>query len=137
MNPTKKRSRPQLLTWLCIGSAIGGLSWIIMLLVLLIYSVNGNIPAGLFPGLAVEYLHAGNTLTVILMLLASLGLAGVYLMWQEQKTGFYLYTAAKVSIYYLPAMCIGNNHLSFIGLFFTSTLIIMYGVQFMNIRKKN
>jgi len=136
MTPVEKRYRPKLLTWLCIGSAIFGSLWIIMLLAIIMYSVHGNIPAGLFPVLATGYLKAGYYFMAALLFLALLGLAGVFLMWQMNKNGFYLYTAAKACIYYLPVMFVGNNHLTFIGLLLTSAPIIMYGVQFVNIRKK-
>ena len=136
MHPVAPKSRPKLLTLLCIGSAIFGSLWIIMLLAIIVFSVKGRVPAGLFPVLAVGYSQAGYLFMIALLLLALLGLTGVLLMWQMNKNGFYLYTAAKACIYYLPVMFVGNNHLTFIGLLLTSAPIIMYGVQFVNIRKK-
>jgi hypothetical protein len=136
MNPVENRSRPKLLTWLCIGSATFGSLWIIMLLALIVFSASGNIPAGLFPGLAVGYMQAGYSFMIAMILLALLGLTGVYLMWHLNSAGFYLYSSVKAAIYYLPVIVLGNNNLTFVGLFITSALIILYGLQFMSHRKK-
>jgi hypothetical protein len=130
MNPAENQQRPKLLTWLCIGSAISGLFWIIMLLALIIFAIKGRVPAGLFPGLAVEYTQAGYLFISALVLLAFLGLAGVFMMWQLKKSGFYLYTTAKILVYFLPVVFIGYNHLTFIGLATTSIFIILFGTFF-------
>lgn len=137
MNPSENISRPKLLAWLCIGSAIFGSLWIVMLLALIVFSASGYIPAGLFPGLAVGYTQAGYSFMIALILLALLGLAGVYLMWHLNRAGFYLYASVKAAIYYLPVFVLGNKNLTFVGLLITSTLIILYGSQFMSNRKKN
>jgi len=79
--PADKKPRPKILTWLCIGSAVCGVLWIIMLVALIIFSLKGQVPSGLFPGLAVEYLQAGYLIMCSLILLAILGLAGVFMMW--------------------------------------------------------
>jgi hypothetical protein len=128
--PTDKPPRTKLLTWLCIGSAISGLFWIIMLLALIIFSLKGRVPAGLFPGLAVEYTQAGYLFMVALILLTVLGLSGIRMMWQLKKLGFYLYTTAKILVYFLPVVFIGYNHLTFIGLATTSIFIILFGTFF-------
>jgi len=133
MNPYKGKSRPKLLTWLCIGSAISGLLWIIMLVALIIFSLKSQVPAGLFPGLAVGYAHAGYLFLSVLILLALLGLAGVFMMWQLKMTGFYLYTSTKALIYFFPVIFIDTNHLTFPGLILTSALIIVYGIIFTGI----
>lgn len=124
------KSRPQILTWLCIGSFISGSAWIIMLLALILYSLSGEIPAGLFPGLSVEYVKAGHIFILIQIILALLALTGVFMMWKLKKTGFYLYSAMKAIIYFLPVLFIGTSHLTFPGLILTSLLIIMYGIIF-------
>ena len=133
MNPADKKPRPTLLTWLCIGSAISGLFWIIMLVALIIFSLKGQVPAGLFPGLAVEYLQAGYLFMFTLIVLALLGLAGVFMMWQLKMTGFYLYASTKALIYFFPVIFIDTNHLTFPGLILTSALIIVYGIIFTGI----
>ena len=130
MIPTETKSRPKLLTWLCLGSAIFGTFWIIMLVTLIILSLKGQLPSGLFPGLAIGYLQAGYLFMCALILLALLGLAGVFMMWQQKKAGFYLYTTVKTMIYFLPVLIIGNNHLTYPGLILTSITIIMYGTIF-------
>jgi len=137
MNSAEEKSRPKLLTLLCIGSFVSGSLWSIMLLSLIIFSLKGRIPEGLFPGLAIGYIQAGYLFTVALILLTILCLAGVYLMWQLNRTGFYLYATGKAAIYYLPVIVIGNSHLTFIGLSITSAVIIMYGAQFISLRKNN
>lgn len=135
MIPSETKSRPKLLTWLCIGSAVSGSLWIIMLLALIIFSQKGQVPSGMFPGLAVGYSKAGYMFMAALILLAMLGLTGVFMMWQLRKTGFYLYTIVKTMIYFLPVTIIGLKHLTFPGLVLTSALIIVYGIIFTGIVK--
>ena len=123
-------SRPKFLSWLCIGSGIFGISWIVMLLAIIAFSLKGEIPSGIFPGLAVNYLQAGYLFMVALILLTIMDLAGVLLMWKLKKAGFYIYSSAKTILYFLPVAFIGNNHLTFPGLAITSILIIAYGILF-------
>lgn len=130
MNTADKQSRPGILTWLCIGSAISGLSWILMLVALIIFSLKNQFPSGLFPGLAVEYLQAGYLFICVLILSAFAGLAGVFMMWQLRKSGFYLYVLVKTLIYFLPVVIIGPKHLTFPGLVLTSAMILLYGIIF-------
>lgn len=130
------KSRPKLLSWLCIGSGIFGISWIVMLLALIAFSLKGEIPSGIFPGLAVSYLQAGYLFITALILLTLVDLAGVILMWKLKKAGFYLYSFAKTILYFLPVLFIGNNHLTFPGLTITSILIITYGILFFDSSKK-
>lgn len=136
MSTIENKSRPQILTWLCIGSGIFGVSWIIMLFVLIGYSYKGDLPSGLFPGLVTEYLHAGYLFISAEIVLAGLGIAGIILMWQLNKTGLYLYAISKALIYFLPVLFIGNNHLTFPGLIITSIFIIMYGILIASMQKK-
>jgi len=128
MRAPAKTSRPALLTWLCIGSAGFGISWIIMFLILITLSVRGNVPAGLFPGLVIEYLNAGYLFISAEIFLTVFGISGVFLMWQMKKSGFYLYALMKVLIYFLPVVVIGNNHLTYPGLAISSILILIYGI---------
>lgn len=130
MNPAGKKPRPILLTWLCIISCVSGSLWILMLVALIFYSLNGSIPPGLFPGLSSGYPEAGMLFMVALILLALLGLMGVLMMWQQMKTGFYLYSMAKTLIYFLPVAFIGMDHLTFPGLILTAIIIIIYGIIF-------
>jgi hypothetical protein len=130
MNVSPDNSRPKLLTWLCIGSATFGVSWIIMFIVLIILSVKGNVPPGLFPGLVNGYLQAGYLFVLAEIFLTGLGLAGVILMWRMKKAGFYLYAITKAVIFFLPVIFIGNQHLTYPGLITTSLLITLYGTIF-------
>lgn len=126
----ENKSHPRLLTWLCIGSGVFGSLWIIMFLALMIFSLTGNVPGRLFPGLVLEYLQAGYLFLIAEILLTGIGVTGVILMWRMKKTGFYLYATMKTIIYFLPVLSIGTNHLTFPALLSTSILIIMYGVIF-------
>jgi hypothetical protein len=130
MLPIETKSRPRLLTWLCIGSGVFGSLWISMLLSLMLFSLTGNVPGRLFPGLTLEYLQAGYLFLIAEILLTGIGVTGVILMWQMKKTGFYLYATIKTILYFLPVLAIGTNHLTFPALLSTSVLIIMYGVLF-------
>lgn len=136
LNQTNKKPRPKLLTGLCIVSAVSGALWIIMLVALIFYSLKGSIPSGLFPGLAAGYPEAGMLFMAALILLALLGLIGIFMMWQINKTGFYLYSIVKTLIYFLPVVFIGSTHLTYMGLFLTSISIILYGIIFTSLIEK-
>lgn len=103
---------------------------------MIIYSLKGDVPSELFPGLTVEYLHEGYLFMTAEILLTASGLAGVMLMWQMKKTGFYLYAGVKTLLYFLPVVFIGSNHLTFPGLVITSTLIIIFGTYLFANREK-
>ncbi len=135
MHNTNLKPRPPLLTWLCIVSATVGISYIIMFIVLLSYSLTGNVPSSLFPGIVMEYLHTGYTFVVTEIMLTAIGLTGVLLMWKMKKAGFYLYAVIKTILYFLPVLFIGNNHLHFPGLLTTSVMIVSYGILFTNFSK--
>jgi len=130
MNTVDPIKRPQLLTWLCIGSFAFGILWIIMLLALILFDQAGNASTQFFPGIAIEYLKAGNLFIFAEILLTALGLFAVTMMWRMQKTGFYLYSASKTIIYFLPAVFLGGNQLTFPGLIITSIFIVLYGILF-------
>jgi len=135
MNNSNPKTRPPFLTWLCIVSAIVGISYIIMFIVLISYSLSGNVPSSHFPGIVMEYLHTGYSFVVAEIILTAFGLTGVLLMWKMKKAGFYLYAVIKAILYFLPVLCIGNNHLHFPGLLISSVMIVFYGILFTNFRK--
>lgn len=122
--------RPKMLTWLCAGSIIFGVSWFVMLLLLLISETRGAIPTHLFPGLVIEYAAAGKLFIASQMLLTGLGIGAVIMMWQMKKAGFYLYASIKTMVYFMPAFLIGPHHLTFPALIITSILICAYGIFF-------
>jgi hypothetical protein len=128
MLPPEKISRPILLTWLCIASAGFGVAWIIMFIVLITFSVRGIVPSGLFPGIVIQYLHAGYLFIGAEIALTGFGLTGVVMMWKIKKTGFYLYAFMKAIIYFLPVVFIGSDHLTFPALLISSILIVVYGI---------
>jgi len=123
-------TRPQLLTWLCAGSAVFGILWIIMLLTLIGNGLAGYLPSRLFPGIPIEYLHSGYLFMSSILLLTVLALTGVGMMWKMKKTGFYLYAATKTLIYFLPVIVIGTTHLTYFALITTSIMITLYGIIF-------
>lgn len=135
MNLPNQITRPQLLKWLCLGSASVGVLWIIMFLVMIIYSFEGSVPAELFPGIAMDYLQVGYWFMILEIVLTGLGVTAVYLMWQLKRKGFYLYAIIKTLIYFLPVAIIGEQHLTFLGLVITSVFIVLYGVVFTHIQK--
>ena len=130
MNPSQDKKRPPLLTYLCLGSTIIGMLWVVMIVALLIYSLRGNVPDTIFPGLVIEYLNAGYLFLAAFLGLLLLGLGAVVLMWQMKKAGFYVYAAAKTTLYFMPVAIIGNNHLTYTGLMLTTIGIIAFGVFF-------
>jgi hypothetical protein len=130
MNTYEPKTHPSLLTWMCIASLVAGVSWIAMYLALITFSITGNIPDGLFPGIVIEYLHAGYIFITAQILLSVIGISGVIMMWRMKKTGFYLYTIIKIIGYFLPVIVIGSKHLAFPGLLLTSVFITMYGGLF-------
>jgi len=108
-----------------------------MLLSLFVFNQAGMVSTRFFPGIAIEYLHAGYFFIIAEILLTVTGIFAVTLMWGMQKTGFYLYAVIKTIIYFLPVIFIGNIHLTFPGLIITSILIIMYGTIFTRRPKTN
>ena len=66
----------------------------------------------------------GIYLTIVL--LAVIALLGVILMWQLKKTGFYIYTAARSLIAFVPFIFIGYNIVSL--LWFVSSIV--FGILF-------
>jgi hypothetical protein len=127
------KKRPRILTWLCSGSAIIGLLWVIMLLAIFGYSLSGKTPPGLFPHIPLEYMNAGYWFMITEIILAAFGLTSVYMMWQLKRNGFYLYAGVKTIVYFLPVVFIGTDQLHFPGLIFTSIAIIMYGAILTNL----
>ena len=128
MSTTENIKRPHLLTWLCIGSAIFGIAWIIMFTVLIIYSLEGEVPAGLFPGIVIEYLKVGYSFVIAEILFTAVGLFAVGMMWKMKKSGFFLYASIKILLYFLPIFFLGSGHLAFFPLAVTSTVIVGYGI---------
>lgn len=124
-----------LLSWLCTSSAIFGFAWVTMFVAMLLYSHQGSIPERLFPGIAMEYINAGTGFVVGEVLLTLTGLAAVFMMWKKKKSGFYLYSCCKITLYFLPVLIIGSNHLSFLPLALTSLFIVLYGLVFFSPQK--
>ena len=136
IHSTSQQKRPFLLTLLSAGSFIFGIGWIGMFLALIIYSLKGDVPQHLFPGIVIEYLQAGYFFILFEILLAVMGIAGVVQMWQMKKTGFYIYTTSKILVYFLPVLWISTSHLTYPALVINSILITAYGVLVLNNRGK-
>ncbi len=79
---------------------------------------------------AMEYATTMAILSVVLYLIA---LLGVIYMWQLKKSGFYLYTGAKIFIVLIPFIFLGFNFLTYIALvvngLFVLLFIILYAVN--------
>ncbi len=73
-------------------------------------------------------------LAALFLLCSIVALAGVFMMWNLKKTGFYLFTAAKVIQIIIPSLVIGYNLFALlmsIPLFMTATLFItLYALNF-------
>jgi hypothetical protein len=130
MNIKNAANRPKTLSWLCTGSIVFGASWFVMLLLLLISEIRGEVPAHLFPRLVAEYAGAGKIFLLAELALTGIGIWSVTLMWQMKKAGFYLYASIKTLAYFLPALVIGADHLTFPALITTAIMISAYGIFF-------
>ncbi|MBA7695685.1 hypothetical protein ES703_104318 [subsurface metagenome] len=69
----------------------------------------------------------------ISLICALIALTGVILMWKLKKTGFYLYTVAKVILIFVPMILIGVNIISTIaaisGFFVAAIFITLYALN--------
>ncbi len=136
-NQTSQNARPTFLTVVCILSFVG-LGWaLINNLSTLAFSTAGRTIYNLVQDnleMALSQASASDPaaalflekifdsilkLIDVLPLFAGLGLifsgialAGVILMWNLKKTGFYLYSAAKAMLVFLPIILIGYNFIS-------------------------
>ena len=78
------------------------------------------------------------TTAVLNLLLSIIALFGVILMWNLKKTGFFLYSTAKVLILTLPFIFLGINFITIFSIvvsgIFVLTFIVLYAVnlKFMN-----
>ena len=136
-NQSPKNPRPTFLTVVCIISFVG-LGWgIINNLSTLAFSSGNNFMYSMVQDnleMALSEAHASDPATAAFLekifdsvmklieklpLFATLGLvcslialAGVIMMWNLKKIGFYLYTAAKVIMLFIPVILIGFNFMS-------------------------
>lgn len=136
-NQSPKNSRPTFLTVVCIISFVG-LGWnIINNLTTLAFSSGNNFIYDIVQDnleMALNEAHASDPATAaflerifdsvlkllaVLPLFATLGLicavialVGVIMMWNLKKIGFYLYTAAKVIMLFIPIILTGYNFIS-------------------------
>jgi len=101
-----------------------------MFVVLIVLSAKREVHQGLFPGLVMDYLQTGYLFITAQILLSVVCLYSIVLMWQQRKTGFYIYTANKVIVYFLPVLFIGYTHLTLPGLFITAIFLVAYGTFF-------
>lgn len=71
--------------------------------------------------------------TAINLVLALMLLYGVIQMWLLKKTGFYVYTVAKILGFVLPLLIIGGNYQSgaawMMGIFFAALFIFLYSLN--------
>lgn len=158
-NQTLSSNRPTFLTVICIISFVGLGFFIIQSLVAfalssagtLFYSfVQENLEMGLQeannsnPASAAFLEHIFNAvlkliklmpiLAGLVILCSIIALAGVFMMWNLKKTGFYLFTSAAVIMVLLPTLLIGFNLVSVmmsIPIIITGALFItLYALNF-------
>lgn len=153
---TEQKQRPTFLTVLCILSFIGlGLSILSNLWGLLfskgMKAVSGMAEEGfseamteieseapemggfmdsMFGG-AMKAMEHYTLLTSVTLICSIIALVGVIMMWQLKKTGFYLFTGAKVIVILLPLILIGGlvGGMSLFGAIFPIAFIVMYAVN--------
>ena len=88
--------------------------------------------------IAHKAMEFATTMAVLSTLMSVIALFGVISMWQLKKTGFYLYTGAKIFILLIPFIFLGFNFISYIvstvnGVF-VILFIILYAVNFKHMK---
>jgi hypothetical protein len=82
---------------------------------------------------AYKAMEHATAISLLNLLLAVIALFGVIMMWQLKKTGFYLYTGAKIFILIIPIIFLGINFITFIALtssgLFALVFIILFAVN--------
>lgn len=80
-----------------------------------------------------ELLEILPILASITLALTIVALIGVIMMWNLNKTGFYLYSGSKVVIIFIPMILMGANFISTMivisGIFFAGLFITMYALN--------
>lgn len=73
-------------------------------------------------------------LATVSLICAIVALIGVILMWSLKKTGFYLYTGAKIVLIIMPLAIVGFNFISMMMAMGTAIgaalFIVLYGLNF-------
>ena len=155
--PPAPRTRPTLLTVLCVLSFIGG-GWAIISGIMTVLNPMGDVEkvqaqfeqamegmdelgsdnpmAGLMEGAMEAALKAAENavpMSIANMVLAAIGLLGVWMMWNLRKTGFYLYTLASILALGVPFYFLGGGLLAMmsvgVGGFISLVFIILYGIN--------
>lgn len=162
-NQTTSSERPTFLTIVCILSFVG-LGWaIINNLFTLAFSSTGtwlydllqvkleealNEASMTDPGAAVflenifdgilELISHLSLIAAISLICSVIALIGVILMWGLKKTGFYLYTGAKVVLIIMPLAIVGCNFISMMMTMGTvigaALFITLYGLNFKHLK---
>ncbi len=157
-NQTQTQARPTFLTVICIISFVGlGMS-VISNLVNLAF---GAFSSAVYPLVQSGFEDALNEIDAadpaasalveqifnsilklfeVMPIIAGIGLAltiialiGVIMMWNLKKTGFYMYSGAKVIMIFVPMILVGVNIITSIiaisGFFVAALFITMYGLN--------
>jgi hypothetical protein len=130
--PRIKKSRPELLTILCILTFIGsGLAAFSNLVLFLTYDEMDSLMKELDIGFEeiTLLLSGGKSFFISGFFLYSISLAGAMAMWKLRKVGFHLYAAAQVFLLVLPLVSIDDFPFSIGGLLVTATFILGYATQ--------
>lgn len=128
-NKPDQKTRPDLLTVLCILTFIGsGLAAFSNIIIYLSYDEVINIMDEMELNLPeFDLIMSGGTkffLTGFILYIISL--SGAINMWRLRKIGFHLYTGAQIFILLLPLVLIDNYQFSVLSLIITATFIIAY-----------
>jgi hypothetical protein len=79
---------------------------------------------------AYKAMEHATTMSLLSLLLSVIALFGVIMMWQLKKTGFYLYTGAKIFILLIPLIFLGLNFITFIAVTSTGMFAIVFIILF-------
>lgn len=124
-----KKSRPQLLSALCILTFIGSTIGFI-----------GYFLASLFFEQVSEFIieysswHSGEAVSplyfTLLMALFAISLTGAIRMWKLHRDGFFLYVFAQLVLLFLPVLWINPQAFSETNAIFTAIFIAGYSISF-------
>ncbi len=83
--------------------------------------------------IAAKAMENASAMSLTIVLLSIVALFGVIMMWQLKKNGFYIYTAARLFILFVPVIFLGFNFFTLLsismGIVFAVVFIVLYGIN--------
>ncbi|MGM0620096.1 MAG: hypothetical protein ACQETJ_03545 [Bacteroidota bacterium] len=129
----RKKSRPQLLSALCILTFIGStVGFVGYFLASLFFEQAGESIIKYSSWHSVEAISP--VYFTLLMALFALSLTGAIRMWKLHRDGFFLYVFAQLIILFLPVLWINPQAFSETNAIFTATFIIGYSMNFRHLK---